>query len=108
MSPDETVYLMLNPASLHQGAKNSRGRSRGDNPLQDTGRFYLTDRKLHLLGHRRDWSHKLTEVQRVDVTERYWRAHIGTSNQYYQGENLPGQLDAQLFAAVIRALAKHD
>jgi len=108
MTPNEIVYVTLNPASLHQGTKGGRGLSRGDNPLQDTGRFYVTDRKLHLLGHRRDWSHKLAEVQRVDVTDRYWRIYINVSNQYYQGENLPGQLDAQLFAAIVRALTHHD
>ncbi|MHB8629133.1 MAG: hypothetical protein ACYDBJ_21190 [Aggregatilineales bacterium] len=108
MSPNEVVYAMLNPASLHQGSKNGRSLSRGDSPMQDAGRFYLTDRKLHLLGHRRDWSHKLVEVQRVDNNDRYWRAYIGANSQYYQGENLPGQLDAQLFAAIIRALTKRD
>ena len=108
MTPNEIVYLTLNPASLHQGTKNGRGLSRGENPLQDTGRFYVTDHKLHLLGHRRDWSHKLADIQRIDVTDRYWRAYVGASNQYYQGENLPNQLDAQLCAAVIRALTHHD
>ena len=110
MSPDEKVYLKLNPASFLQGSKNMNGfaLNRPNGTVQDTGRFYVTDVKLHLLGHRRDWSHRLAEVQRVDYTELYWRVYVGDSGQYYQGENLPDQLDAQLFAAVVKALCKQD
>ncbi len=108
MSPDEQVYLMLNPASLFQAVRGGRALGRGDDTLQDTGRFYVTDRKLHLLGHRRDWSHKLSDVQRAEQTDHHWRVYIGDGSQYYQGENLPNQLDAQLFAAAVKALCKQE
>jgi len=109
MSPSELVYLTLNPASLRQASKrNGVLAMNSEDPVQDVGRCYVTDQKLHLLGQRRDWAHKLSEVQRVDQTERYWRVYVGDSGQYYQGENLPGQMDAQLFAAVIRVLCKPD
>ncbi len=105
MSPDERVYLMLDPASLRQGGKNGRGAARtGEDPIQDVGCLYLTDYKLHLLGKRRDWANKLADIRRVDHNEQYWRAYIGQTGQYYQGENVPGCADVQLFAAVIRAL----
>jgi hypothetical protein len=110
MSPDEIVYVTLNPASLKQnsrGARSPAGRPSGrtDDTVQDSGRLYLTDHKLHLLGHRRDWSHKLTDIARVEYTDQHWRVYLG-GGQYYQGENLPNQLDAQLFCAVVKALGK--
>ena len=109
MSPDELVYVTLIPASLRQATRRNGVLAMGsEDPVQDVGRCYVTDRKLHLIGQRRDWAHKLSEIQRVDQSERYWRAYVGDGGQYYQGENLPGQLDAQLFASVIRALCKPD
>jgi hypothetical protein len=58
------------------------------------------------LGHRRDWSHRLTDIQHIDHNERYWRIYVGTANQHYQGLNAAGQMDAQLFTAVANALLK--
>lgn len=104
MSPDETIYLSLNPGSLQQATKTGVLTRAGDGSVQDTGRFYVTDRKIHLLGHRRDWSHKLTDIGRVEHNEQHWRIYVGEGAQFYQGENLPNQLDVQLFAAVVRTL----
>ncbi len=104
MSPDELIFLSLNPGTLQQAAKTGMLTRAGEGSVQDTGRFYVTDRKVHLLGHRRDWSHKLSDVQRVEHTEQHWRIYVGDGTQFYQGENLPNQLDAQLFAAVVRTL----
>jgi hypothetical protein len=61
-----------------------------------------------LLGHRRDWSHKLSDIQEVEHTEQHWRIHVGTSQQYYQGDNLSDQMDAQLFASIIKTLWKQE
>ena len=109
MSPSEHIYLTLNPATLRQASRrNGVLAMASDDPVQDAGRCYVTDQKLHLIGGRRDWAHKLSEVQRVDQTDRYWRVYVGEGGQYYQGENLAGQMDAQLFAAVIRVLCKSD
>ncbi len=105
MSPDEIVYVMLNPVGLKQGNRNGRAPTRANDTVQDTGRLYLTDHKLHLLGRHRDWSHKLSEIARTDYTDQHWRVYLG-GGQYYQGENLPNQLDAQLFCAVIKALGE--
>lgn len=111
MSPDEQVYLMLNPASVQNStraiAKGARTFNlRAEGSPQDTGRLYVTDRKIHLLGHRRDWSHKLSDVQYVDYNDQHWRIYVSDGSQFYQGENLPNQLDAQLFATVVKALSK--
>lgn len=106
MSPDENVYLTIDPVAFQQvqaGATPSfRGQS--DGSVLDSGCFYLSDRKVHLLGHRRDWSHKLSDIHDVQHTDSHWRIYVGTTGQYYQGANHPSQIDAQLFIAVVRAL----
>lgn len=101
MSFDESVYLTLNPIALAQ-----TGRSQAEMTL-DTGIFYLTDKKVHLLGQRRDWSHRLDEIQSVEYTDQYWRINLTRDGQHYQGNNhpdLPDKMDAQLFVAVLRAV----
>jgi hypothetical protein len=80
----------------------------GEENVLDSGKFYVTDRKLHLLGHRRDWSHKLTDVRRVEHTDQYWRIYVGESEQHYQGSNTPDQIDAQLFSTVVKMLCRVD
>lgn len=102
MSYDELVYLTLNGVTLKQSSGGSLSAT--DETILDAGTFYLTDQKVHLLGHRRDWSHKLSDIQSVDYNERHWRIYVGANQQHYQGQNYPDQLDAQLFAAIVQAL----
>jgi len=107
MSAEERVALTLRPASLRHVNKAGRvALLAGDDPVQDAGICYVTDRKLHLVGERRNWAHKLSEVRRVDQNERCWRAYLGGGDSYYQGENHTGQVDVQLFGAVIQALVQ--
>jgi hypothetical protein len=104
MSPEETVYLTANPATFQQSTRGGVVLARDEENILDTGILYVTDWKVHLLGRRRDWSHKLADIQRVEHTDRYWRLHVGASQQHYQGLNQPDQIDAQLFSAVVHAL----
>jgi hypothetical protein len=99
MSPDENVYLAVDPVSLMQNTQN-----RADATTLDAGAFYVTDKKVHLLGHRRDWSHRFSDIHDVKHTDANWQVHVGAAGQFYQGANHPGQIDAQLFTAVICAL----
>jgi hypothetical protein len=108
MSPDELVYLTANPATLQQTTRAGSVLPSDEQNVLDSGCLYVTDRKIHLLGHRRDWSHRLTEVQNVDHTERFWRVMVGATQQHYQGANLPDQIDAQLFTAVVKVLLKQE
>jgi len=101
MAPDERVYIGLKPVILQQ---TSRAAQNDESGIQDSGMFYLTDRKIHLLGHRRDWSHKLSDIRDVEYTDRYWRIHVGNASQHYQGMNAPDQIDAQLVCAVVAVL----
>jgi hypothetical protein len=108
MSHDERVYLTVNPVSFQQAMRAGSVLAQGEENVLDSGRFYVTDRKLHLLGHRRDWSHKLSDVQRVEHNDQYWRVYVGESEQHYQGSNLPDQIDAQLFTTVVKMLCRQD
>ncbi|MEP7289920.1 MAG: hypothetical protein ABI947_29595 [Chloroflexota bacterium] len=108
MSPDESVYLMANPATFQQAMRVGSVLAQGEENVLDSGHFYVTDRKIHLLGHRRDWSHKLTDIQRVEHNDERWRIYVGDSEQHYQGINVPDQIDAQLFASVVKQLARRD
>jgi hypothetical protein len=108
MAADEVVYITVNPATYQQAMRAGSVISSGDESVLDSGRFYVTDRKLHLLGHRRDWSHKLTEIQRIEHNSEYWRLYVGDSEQHYQGLNSPNQIDAQLFCAIVKHLARLD
>jgi hypothetical protein len=108
MTHDENVYLTVNSVTFQQAMRAGSVLAHGEENVLDSGRFYLTDRKLHLLGHRRDWSHKLTDIQRVEHTDSYWRVYVGDSEQHYQGTNLPDQMDAQLLTTIVKMLSHHD
>jgi hypothetical protein len=108
MSHDENVYVTVNPVTFQQAMRAGSVLAQGEENVLDSGRFYLTDKKLHLLGHRRDWSHKLTDVQRIEHNDEYWRVYVGESEQHYQGTNLPDQIDAQLFTTIVKMLCRHD
>jgi hypothetical protein len=106
MSPDENVYLRVNPATFQQSTRVGSVLGQGEENVLDSGRFYVTNRKLHLLGHRRDWSHKLSEIKRIEHTDELWRIYVGDSDQHYQGTNFPDQIDAQLFTTVVKMLSQ--
>jgi hypothetical protein len=99
---------MVNPATFQQAMRAGSVLAPGEENVLDSGKFYVTDRKLHLLGHRRDWSHKLNDIQRIEHTDSYWRIYVGESEQHYQGANLPDQIDAQLFCAIVKQLTRRD
>jgi hypothetical protein len=119
MSADECVYLSINPVTYQQGkntpkaAQNKDGEKNIEKPAKpttmnetvlDSGRFYLTDRKLHLLGHRRDWSHKLSDITGVEHDDKFWRIYV--DNTYYQGSNHAEGIDAQLMTAIVNAVRR--
>jgi ribosomal protein S27AE len=111
MSPAETVYIHLTSAAIFH-AQRANGLAalfnRNNGIQQDSGQIYITDLKIHLIGKTRDWSHKLSDIQRIDHNEKHWRLYVGDGTQFYQGENVPGQIDAQLFATVVKILWKRD
>ena len=108
MSPDEIVFVTIEKVNFQQSLKAGSMLSQGEETVLDSGRLYLTDRKIHMIGHRRDWSHKLSDIQRIEYDEERWRVYVGDFEQHYQGANIPQQIDAQLFTAIVKQISHHD
>lgn len=105
MSLIETVYLEI-PSISYVETKQTGLLSRSrDGAILDTGKFYVTDSKIHLLGQRRDRSHKLADIRLVEFQGVSWYVHItGDRPHHYHGYAQDGILDAELIAAIITAL----
>jgi hypothetical protein len=107
MEEDESMFLALRAVSYQEASLPGLLFRLGPQTVLDSGKFYVTDRRLHLMGQRKAWSHSLAEVRRVAFNRRGWLVDIASAGQahQYQGANLSDQFDSQLVAAVIRSLA---
>ncbi len=106
MPPGEAVYLTLRGVTL-QEASSSGFLSRSENiAVLDSGKFYVTEEQLYLLGQRRDWAHALANIVQVDYNEQGWTLTFRTTDRLlqYRGMNIPDQFDAQLVATIIETL----
>lgn len=109
MTIHEIVYLTLKGVTLREASPTGLLTRPDQGVLLDSGKCYVTDQKLHLLGQRRDWSHALSDVQDITYDQQGWTVllvHPGAAQQY-RGINSPEQLDAQLVAEVVKTLSKN-
>ncbi len=108
MSPTEEVYLTLKGVTFQEAPPPGLLVRPDQGAVLDSGKFYVTDQKLHLLGQRRDWSHRLNSIQRIDYDDQAWTLVLNTPNEprQYRGLNTWDQLDAQLVAAVVEVLVQ--
>jgi hypothetical protein len=106
MSAAEDVYLTLKGVTLQATPPSALLVRAEQGAVFDSGKFYVTNQKLYLLGQRRNWSHVLTDVRKIDYDDKCWVIYLDTPDQlqHYRGTNTSDQLDAQLAAAVIEAL----
>jgi len=106
MTPEEKVFLSLRGVAYQQSALPGFWARSDQAEVLDTGTFYGTDYKLHLLGQRRDWSHRLSDIRKVAYDHRSWTIYLNTagSAEFYRGMALASQMDPQLFSAVVEAL----
>ncbi len=106
MTPEEKVFLSLRGVAYQQSALPGFWARSDQAEVLDTGTFYVTDYKLHLLGQRRDWSHRLSDIRKVAYDHRSWTIYLNTagSAEFYRGMALASQMDPQLFSAVVEAL----
>lgn len=106
MSTEEVVYLTLKAVSLQEAPPSGFLVRPDQGTVLDTGKLYVTDQKLHLLGQRRDWSHRLTDIQKIAYDGKSWTIVLNTLGQpqQYRGLNATDQLDAQLIAAIVETL----
>jgi hypothetical protein len=107
MAPGERAYLTLKAVTLHETSPSAIWLRSGSGALLDSGKFYVTDRKMILFGQRRDWFYSLDEVSHTGYDEKYWTVYLDSTDpaRYFRGANVHDQLDAQLVAAVVEALS---
>jgi hypothetical protein len=108
MAPSERVFLAVSNVSLQQPSQNSGFLSLNEVTVLDSGTFYVTSSRLHLIGARRDWANRLNEIRDIEHDQTHWRIYVGASRQCYSGLNDPEHLDAQLFTAIVKFLWKEE
>lgn len=108
MAPSERVYLSVNEASLQIPAQGGGLLATTEATVLDTGAFYVTNSRVHLIGQKRDWANRLNEIRDIEHDEHRWRIFVGANRQCFAGDNAPQSLDAQLFAAVVKVLWKDE
>ncbi len=108
MRPEEKVYLTLRAVSLQSTPPSGFLMRFNQGGILDSGKLYVTDQKLHLLGQRRDWSHLLQDVEQVEYKRNAWMIYLIDRGQaqHYHGAALDGQPDPQIIATVIEALQR--
>jgi len=108
MSAEEKVFLTLKPVTYYETSKSPAGLPwfGAKDVALDSGTCYITDSKIHLLGQRRDRSHRLSEISGTDHANGIWRIHILISDipHHYQGSGQATNLDAELIATVVEIL----
>lgn len=103
---DEIVYLVVKAVTYQQSPPHNLITRAEQGAILDSGKLFVTDKNLHLLGQRRDWSHSLAQVHHISYDEQSWTVYLRESGQLpqYRGMNLNDQFDAQLISAVVEAL----
>lgn len=106
MHPNEAVYLTLRGVTLQEAPPSGFWVRSEAGTVLDSGKFYVTGRRLHLLGQRRDWSHPLDAIAHIHYDAHGWTLAFRASDRLlqYRGMNIPEQFDAQLVAAIIETL----
>ena len=106
MNADEVVYLAIKPVTYAKTAPPGLFSFTRESNILDTGTFYLTDSKVHLLGQRRDRSHRLAEISRLTHDEHGWEIHVGSGDDlhHYRGQYQDGILNGELIIAIVEVL----
>lgn len=106
MSSEESIFLSLRAVTYQEAPPAGLFVRPEQGKILDSGKFYVTDEKLYLLGQRRDWAHSLHEIEKVEYNESTWIVYLNHGGELYQyrGVNVSDQFDAQLVAAIIQAL----
>ncbi len=61
-APMNESILTLKAVTLHETPPPGLLVRADHGAVLDSGKFYVTDQKLYLLGQRRDWSHALEDI----------------------------------------------
>ncbi|MBN1201381.1 MAG: hypothetical protein JXJ20_05940 [Anaerolineae bacterium] len=106
MNADEKVYMTLKAVTCRETPPRTLFWRPDRGPVLDSGKLYVTDQNLYLLGQRRDWSNDLEDICDVEYEDTSWTIFLETPGQlrHYHGANVTDQLDPQLVATVIESL----
>jgi len=109
VNAEERVYLTLKAVTLQETPPPGILVRSQQGALLDSGKFYVTDQRLYLLGQRRDWFYTFDEISRIDYNDKYWTIYLDVPDQEQRlrGANVSDQLDAQLVAAVVESLLRN-
>ncbi|MBN1566087.1 MAG: hypothetical protein JXA10_19770 [Anaerolineae bacterium] len=107
MTPDEKVYLTLRAVTLQETPPPGFLVRPDHGTVLDSGKLYITDQKLHLLGQRHDWSYDLTDIQDIKHDDKAWLIYLADQH-HVRGLNVADQFDAQLITAVVKALCQSE
>jgi hypothetical protein len=107
MDGAEQVFLTLKGVTLQTAPPPGLWVRTDSGDIKDSGKFFVTGQRLHLLGQRRDWSHELNMIRKVTYDSRAWAVTVSDADgqlQQYRGVDVPGQMDAQLVSTVVEVL----
>lgn len=102
----ETVFLDLRAVTLSVLAPQTWIFRSGQDELLDSGKLYVTDRKLHLLGQRRDWSVSWADVLDSGYDAEHWhiRAAGDERTRRFSAQRLSNEMDPQLIVTIVEHL----
>ena len=106
MDADESLYIVLKGVTYQEVAPRGLWARPDRGAVLDSGKLYVTDRALHLLGQRQTWSCDFSQILRVDYDDGSWTVYFDTGDgeRLFRGLNVDDQLDAQLIATIIESL----
>lgn len=102
----ETILLELRAVTLTRLAPRTWIFRAGQDELLDSGKLYVTDRKLHLLGQRRDWSVNWVDVLETGYEADAWHLRVAGDDQprILSAQRVSNEIDPQLIAAIFDQL----
>lgn len=102
----ETVFLELRAVTLQRLAPRTWIFRAGQDELLDSGKLFVTDRKLHLLGQRRDWSVSWADVAGTAYDADTWRVTLAGEDQPRElsAQSASNEIDPQLITAIFDLL----
>lgn len=99
----ETALLVLRAVSFIRPAPQTWLFRTGQDELLDSGKLYITDRKLHLVGQRREWSVAWADVLESEYDADTWRVRVGGDDRMRQftGARSANEVDPQLITVTV-------
>lgn len=104
--PGETIFLELRAVTLTRLAPRTWIFRAGQDELLDSGKLYVTNRKLHLLGQRRDWSVSWDDALDAGYGTDVWHLSVAGDERLrtLSAQRASNEIDPQLITAIFDLL----